>query len=262
MTDEVNLEPEPPRPSVDKEILEEPEMSSVAALGNIFIEPGRVFEDMRRKPRFLLAALLSMGLIMVFQVAVIEKIGLETIVRARIEQSSRMAEMPKDQKETIIQSQSGPMAKAITYGSTPIVLTIFFVIGSLIYWLGANAMGGSARFAHGLSVWFYSMWPQTLLFTVANLVVLFVKSVDDIDITQSQEGLIKAGPAMFIDGAAHPVLQALVSPLDLFQIIGWVLAAIGLQKVAKVSRGAAWVPVVFLGLLGVGVKVIVAVLFK
>ncbi len=261
MTEENPSEIQTPEPAAKTEDTT-PQMSAVAALGHIFIEPGRVFEDMRRKPRFLLAGILSIMLIMLFQVVFIEKIGLETIARARIEQSSRMSDIPKEQKEIIIQGQSGTMAKVITYVSTPLVLCIFFVIGSLIYWLGANAMGGSARFPHALSVWFYSMWPQTLLFTVANLIVLFVKSSDDIDVTQAQEGLIKAGPAMLIDGAAHPVIQALVSPIDIFQIIGWVLAAIGLQKVAKISAGAAWVPIVLLALFGVAVKVLVAVMFK
>ena len=255
------IEPTPPPPKVESPV-EEPQMSAIAALGNIFIEPGKVFEDMRRKPRFLVAGILSIMLITLFQVVFTEKIGLETIARARIEKSSRMADMPKDQKEVIIQGQSGTMAKVITYVATPLVVTIFFVIGALIYWLGSNAMGGSARFSHGLSVWFYSMWPQTLMFTIANLVVLFLKSADDIDVTQAQQGLIKAGPAMLIDGAAHPVLQALVSPIDLFQIIGWTLAVIGLQKVAAISRGAALVPVVFLALIGVSVKVIVAMLFR
>ena len=260
--DENELIEPPPPPSKAEPPVEEAQMSAVAALGNVFIEPGKVFEDMRRKPRFLLAGILSVMLITLFQVVFVEKIGLEKIVRARIEQNSRTADLPKEQKETIIAGQSGPLAKGITFAATPIVLCILFTIGSLIYWLGANAMGGSARFSHGLSVWFYSMWPPTLLFAITNLTVLFVKNADDIDITQAQEGLIKAGPAMLIDGAAHPVLQALISPIDLFQIIGWTLAVIGLQKVAKISSGKAIVPVAFLALISVTVKVIVAMLFK
>ena len=260
MTEEDTSEIQAP-PSVKVEDTT-PQMSGIAALGNVFIEPGRVFEDMRRKPRFLLAGILSIMLITLFQVVFVEKIGLEKIARARIEQSSRTADLPKDQKEVAIAGQSGTLAKAITYIATPFVLCILFALGSLIYFLGANAMGGSARFTHGLSVWFYSMWPATLLFTVANLIVLFVKNADDIDITQSQQGLIQAGPAMLIDGKAHPVIQALVSSIDLFQIIGWVLAAIGLQKVAKISGGAAWAVVLMLALFGVALKVVVAMLFK
>ena len=102
MSEETSSEWQAPPPPEKIAPVEPAEMSAVAALGNVFMEPGRVFEDMRRKPRFLVAGILSILLITLFQVVLIQKIGLETIVRARIEQSSRTAEMPKDQKEVII----------------------------------------------------------------------------------------------------------------------------------------------------------------
>ncbi len=47
--------PPPPEKIVDTS--EPAQMSEAATLGNIFIEPGRTFEDLRRKPRFILASL-------------------------------------------------------------------------------------------------------------------------------------------------------------------------------------------------------------
>ena len=49
----VNEWQEPPPPEDLKQIENPPQMSEVETLGNIFIEPGRTFEDLRRKPRFL-----------------------------------------------------------------------------------------------------------------------------------------------------------------------------------------------------------------
>ena len=51
--------PEPPR--------EEAQMSELATLGNIFFEPGRTFEDLRRKPRFLIATVIIALLVTAYQ---------------------------------------------------------------------------------------------------------------------------------------------------------------------------------------------------
>ena len=44
---------EPPLPEeIGKENAEEPQMSEVSTLFGIFLEPGKTFDDLRRKPRF------------------------------------------------------------------------------------------------------------------------------------------------------------------------------------------------------------------
>lgn len=251
---------EPP-PVENKKIEEPPQMSEAATLGNIFFEPGNTFEDLRRKPRFILAGLIIIIAVSLFQILFIQKVGFEKIVRARIESSSQTENLPKEQKDKIIEQQSGAIAKGITYAIIPIASIIIFFLGGLIYWLGANAMGGSAKYMHGVSVWVYSSLPPSLIFVISNTIVLFLKSVDDIDLTTAQGGLVQANPGFFIDGKAHPVLAALFSGFDLFAIYGWFLAAVGLQKVAKISAGSAWAIVLMLGLITVTIRVIWASFF-
>ncbi len=81
---------------------EEPKMSEIATIGNVFIEPGNVFDDMRRRPRFIIAGIFVLLFISVFQIAFVEKFGMDKIVRARIESSKRTQDLDKDQKEKII----------------------------------------------------------------------------------------------------------------------------------------------------------------
>lgn len=253
--------PQPAPPAKKTETNEPPQMSEVATLGNIFFEPGNVFDDMRRKPRFLIAGILVLVAISIFQIVFIEKIGYKEIVKSRIESSSRTRDMDKAQKAQIVEQQGSDMIKYITYGATPVVIAVVFLIGGLIYWGMASAMGGSGKFLGGVSVWVYSSLPPAILFTLANLIVLFLKSVDDIDIANSSNGLVKANPSFFIDANANPVLAALLGSIDLFAIWGWVLAAIGLQRVFKLSSGASWGVVLILALVGVGGKVVGALFF-
>jgi hypothetical protein len=141
------------------------------------------------------------------------------------------------------------------------VILIVIFVGGLIYWLGANAMGGDARYLHGVSVWVYSWFPPFVVSMILNTVVLFLKSADDIDVVASSGGLIQANPSMLIDGKAQPVLNALLSSIDLFAIWGWILAAIGLRVVAKLTSGTAWAVVMILALTGIAIKVVWALFF-
>ncbi|KXJ99193.1 MAG: Yip1 domain protein [Acidobacteria bacterium OLB17] len=251
---------QPPPPPEKLDVPQKAEMSEIGTVTSIFIEPGRTFEDLGRKPRFLIAGILSILCIMIFQVAFIQKIGFEKIARARIESNRGMADMPKEQKEAIIAQQTGPIAQYIGYVLLPVGMAVFFLIGGLLYWLGANALGGKATFGRGLSVWIYSGWPSAVLFLIANLLVLFLKDPAEIDLT-STNGLVQAGPAMLVGAKSQPVLHALLSAFDLFQIIGWVLAAIGLQKVAKLKAGSAWTVVILIALIGISIRVVGALVF-
>jgi hypothetical protein len=253
---------EPPIPEEVRRENLEPEMSEVATLGNIFIEPGRTFEDFRRKPRFVLAGLIIILAVSAFNVLFIQKIGYERIVRERIEASPQAAQIPSEQKDRIIEQQSGPIFKTLGYAAPPIVLIIVFLLGGLIYWLGANAMGGRSRFTQGLGVWVYSGFPPTVIFMLANVLVLFLKSADEIDVKTAQSGLVQANPNLFIDTASMPVVAALFNAFDLFAIWGWILAAIGLRIVGGISSGAAWGIVLLLALLGVTLRVVSALIFS
>ncbi len=198
----------PPLPEEILDVKEPAQMSEVGTLGSIFFEPGRTFEDLRRKPRFLLAGLIIIFLVTLFQFAFIERIGFERVVREQFETNSSIQQMPDDQKQKFMESQSSPNAKIIRIASIPIVSIIVFLIGGLIYWLGANAMGGSARFTHGLSVWIYSSLPPAVIFTLANLLVLFLKSPDDIEVSAAQNSLLPSNPGFFVSGKSSPVLES------------------------------------------------------
>jgi len=232
-------------------------MSEAATIGNIFFEPGGTFEDLRRKPRLMLATIIVSLLMTAYGFALYYKVG-DTGMRAfmieQIEKSPQGGSMNAEQKESAISLQL-TIATAARYGS-PLLFAFIIIVGGLLYWGAAKAVGGTGRFLHGWSVFVYSMLPPTVVSTIANFLVLAFKSAAEIDLATSQRGVIQANPAMLLDGKSSPVLATLVGTLDLFMIWGWILAAIGLRITNRISSGSAWAIVVIFALLGIMFRVI------
>lgn len=247
-----------PPPPIDATAPAEPaRMSEAATLGNIFVSPGETFEDLRRKPRFILAILLMVILTGLFSFMFTQKMGearMKSFALEQMDKNPQMSSMTAEQKENAVEMNQ--KIAGYTNFLIPVFLVIFFLIGGLVYWLAGKAMGGSGNYLHGLSTWVYSSLPPTLVAMLANFLILMLKSADEIDIATSQRGLIHANPSFFIDGKSSPVLATLIGTLDFFQIWGWVLAAIGLQKVMKLSQTAAWAIVLILALVSISFRVI------
>jgi Yip1 domain len=238
------------------EIEGKPQMSEVGTLAGIFVEPGNTFQSMIKKPKFIMAGLLTILFLMAFQVSFIQKVGFNNVVKSEINGNPMMENIPKEQKEEIIRNGSSSASQYIRYAITPIFLAISFLIGGLIYWLMGNAFGGTMTFMRGMSVWVYSSFPPIIVFMVANMIVLLIKSAEDIEPLAGQKGLIHANPAMFLDGKAMPVLATLLGSIDLFQIWGLVLAAIGLKVMGSLSNMSAWTIVMIFWLIVLIVKVL------
>lgn len=247
--------PPPPERIVDER--EPAQMSEAATLGNIFFEPGKTFDDLRRKPRFLLASLVMIVLTTTFSFMLANKVGEEgfrQFAREQIDKNPTAGSMSNEQKDQSIKMQLTIMS--VTRYLLPIFIVIGLAIGGLIYWLAGKAMGGSPNYFHGLSAWVYSSFPPMVLMMIANIIVLLFKSADDIDFATSQRGVIQANPSFLIDGKASPVLATLLGTFDLFVIWGWILAAIGLQKLAKISAGSAWGIVIIMALVSLAFRVV------
>jgi hypothetical protein len=225
-------------------------MSTTETLGNIFFDPGSTFESLRIKPKFLVAGVLTI----IFTTAVLamffSKINFAEFMREQIENGPNSAQMSDDQKAKAVQFWAGPIGKGFIYVSPVIGSVVVFAAGAGIYLLAVLAMGGSMNYKQALSVWIYSSFPPVVLGSLIGIVVLLIKSADSID-PKHPESIAQTNLGILLDPASSPVLYALLSSIDLFQIFGLVLAAIGLRKIAKLSSGAAWTVVLGLFLIRV-----------
>jgi hypothetical protein len=231
-------------------------MSTGETLTSIFFEPGRTFEALRERPRFLVAGLIILLAFMAYTVTLYQRLGYENIVRSAIESSPQAANMDSEQKERAIAMQTGPVFKAIGYASPLLGIVIFIAAGGGLYLLGSMAMARSVSYKQALAVWTYSSYPPTLIAMLLNIVLVFIKSPEDYDAVQAaRRGLVRANLGLLVDPVAHPVLATALGSFDLLAFYGLFLAALGLRKVARLSSASAWTIVLIIWVLGVIMRI-------
>jgi len=233
------------------------QMSELATIGNIFFEPGRTFEDLRRKPRFIIATIIISLLATAYAFGLYYKVGdagMRQFAMEQLDKNAQTSGMDSAAKASAVDLQL-KIGTFIRY-LLPIFVAVFMLIGGLMYWAGSKAFGGTGSFMHSWSVFLYSSIPPTVISSIANFIVLAFKSADEIDIGASQRGVIHASPSILLDGKTMPVLTTVVGTLDLFMIWGWVLAAIGLRITNRLSSGSAWAVVIIFALLSTLFRVV------
>lgn len=249
---------EPPLPVVPQvEEKEVPQMSLIQTLTDIFFSPGEVFEDLRRKPfpRLIYPLILCAVLIAAFTFSLNQKLGPERIIKEQLK-SKWMEQVPEEAKKKMLDDAKNTTTTRtlITSSISGIVFLIVFVIIGLVYWGGGLAFGGSGNFWHGLATVAYSSFPPLLVAMVASLIILYFKAPEDISFFDSQSGLLKLNPGLFID--ASSVVKALFTRFDLMAIWGLILGKIGFEKVFKVSSGSAWLFSIIIWLIGTAFAVV------
>jgi Yip1 domain len=254
-------QPPPPPRMPESELPTGPTMSTGETLVNIFFEPGSVFQSLRARPRFLLAGLIMIVVTTAITVLLFQRVGYENAMRAALENSPRSSQMSPDQKESALELYQNPFIKALTYSIPLISIVLLAATGAAFYLLGVMAMGKRISFQQALSVWVYSSFPPSFLVGLLSIVLLFLKSPDEIDASQLRGGIVHADLSLLVDAKASPVLAAALGSIDLFTFYGLFLAALGLRYVARLSSGAAWGIVLVIWIVKVIARVIWAIAF-
>ncbi len=230
---------------------EKPQMSLLQTLTGIFIEPSEVFEDLRRKPfpRLVLPFILCAVLLTTYTVSLQLKVGKEAIVKEQLNMKI-MESMPEEAKKQMREDAKQPFGvREIAVSGFGFVFTLaIFAVIALVYWGGGLAFGGNGNYWHGLAISAYASFAPILISVVGSLVVLFFKPAEDISFSQSQFGLLKLNPTMFMDGSG--VLNAVLTRFDLLVFWGMFLGSVGLQKCFKISAGSAWGISIIIWLIG------------
>src|SRR2546421_11541572 len=96
-----NQEFQPPPPPPFAPTPEPPtvEMSTAGTLTGIFFEPGRVFEALRERPRFLIAGIILVVLTLSVVGVLYLRVDMGEFIREQMEKSPQAAQLSPEQKE-------------------------------------------------------------------------------------------------------------------------------------------------------------------
>jgi Yip1 domain len=225
---------------------EEPPMSPLQKLTGIFYEPTRVFKNLRVHPHWLAAFLVIAVVSVVYQAAFVQRLTPERIVDFTIDKLADSPFKPSPEqlermKEQNLQQAKQPIQRVQTAMKA---FVVFFVLGAFVagvYLLGVLMFGGRINYWQALAAYFYASVPVQVIQKLVSLVILYIKSPEDIHPVLNQETLLQDNLGVLFNPAEHPVLFVAASVIGVLSFYGLWLRAKGLQNGGeKVNSTAAW----------------------
>jgi len=231
-------------------LVREPEepLSFMEKATGIFYEPARVFRNLRSHPRWLGAFAIVAVLSLIYSFAFVQRITPERIVDHMVEKVSEMGPPfapPPAAIERMRTDQMSALKNPIerVEGMVKAVLGLFVIgaIGAALAMLLVLVFGGRINFWQSLAVVFYAWLPVVVIQKILGLVILYLKSPDDLHPIRNQDTTLQDNLSLLIAPADHPVLFVALSFIGLTWFYYLWLRAKGLHYGGtKVSSGAGW----------------------
>lgn len=245
----------------------EPPMSPGEKVLGIFYEPSRVFRNLRAYPHWAAAFAIICVMSIAYTVAFTQRLTPERIVNYTIDKVAESGFMPADRvdaaREQQLEEAKNPVQRV---GAAVIsvvgILVLFLVLAALLLLL-VLVFGGRINFWQAFAVTLYASLPVVVIQKAISLVILYIKSPDDIHPLLGHETLVQDNLGVLFAPATHPVLFVLGTAIGILSFYRLWLTAKGLHYAGtKVSSGAAWGASITLFLLSLVLGVIFASLFS
>lgn len=211
-----------PLPTPMSEVEPQAKVSSVGRLFGVLFSPQPTFEDIVRKPTWLLPVILLVILSALVAFGINQKMNWREYVGQQIEKSPAAAQLSNEQKEQRIESSAkyAPMF-AYVFGIPAPVVVVLLV--TLILWGAYNLLGGAnVNFKTALGIVSYAYVP-ILVANLLFIIVLFLKPYGTLDL----ENPVATNLAAFLPEDSAKWLLALGKNLDIFVLWVTALVAVG-----------------------------------
>ncbi len=197
-------------------------ISPIGRLVGVFFSPKATFEDIVRKPSWILPFVIMFVLGLVAAVSLNQRMNWREYVSQQIEKSPRASQLTPEQKQQQIEA-GAKIAPISTYISVPLVAIVGLLVVTLVMWGAYNLLGGAITdYKTSLAIVSHAFVPSyiaSLLF----LLVVFLKPVGSLDL----ENPVATNVAAFLPEGAPKWLDVLCKNVDVFVIWYLLLIAIG-----------------------------------
>jgi len=251
-----------PKPAPDAP----PQMSAMEKLSGIFYEPTRVFQNLKPHPRWLAAFLVISSVSVIYAAAFTQRLTPERIVSYTADKMAATPFIPPEAvqraREEGLEQAKNPVQRVGTAIKTFVGVFTFMAFLAALYMLGVLVFGGRINYWQSFAALVYASLPVVVIQKVLSLILLYIKSVDDIHPLMGQETLVQDNLGILFSPADHPVLFVAASAIGILSFYGLWLKATGLRNAGqKVSKGAAWGTAITFWLLGLMLIMIITALF-
>jgi hypothetical protein len=235
----------------------EPPLSWFEKVVGIFYEPARVFRNLRVHPYWLGALLAIWVLTTIYSTAFIKRITPERIVDHTVEKIAQMGPPfapPPEAIERIrtdqLEALKNPIQRVGAVFKSLVGIFVFGLIAAGISFLGILIFGGRINFWQAIAVTFYAALPVVAIQKILGLVILYLKSPDDLHPILNQETTLQDNLGLLLSPADHPVMFVIASFIGITSLYGLWLRAKGLHYGAtRVSKGVGWAAAILLWVL-------------
>jgi hypothetical protein len=201
----------------------------------VFTDPTGVFNELAVTPTWLPPLLVILVLSVAMQLVVSPRLDLEGTIRQSItERSESGQQMSDEQIERMV--EMGTKTAGVMRWLTPVTVPLIFLLVGGIYFLGLKATGSSTEFKPVFATTLHANVPAALLSSAVMAAAVLRRATFT---AQELESMVKSNLGAFLPDTVPKPLVAFAGVIDIFNIWQWILLAIGLPIVAKVSRGKA-----------------------
>lgn len=244
-------------------------MSTPSTLANIFFSPTEVFQNLRRHPRWLVALLIMSVLSTTFSNLFMYRLTPERVANYAIDKTLEMSFINEEARKQIeagraeaIAENKDPIRKAGQALSGFATSVFGYAFLAAIFMLFGMAMGGKINFWQAFAATVYAAFPFSVIRSLLNTLILFLKDPVDVHPLLGQSTLIQDNLGFLVLPSEHPVIYVLLASISLLGFYWLWLNATGLKNAGeKISSNIGWTASIAVYLLMVFFGLAMAALF-
>jgi hypothetical protein len=202
-------------------------ISPIGRILGVFFSPKPTFEDIVRKPSWILPTALMLLFSLAAVIALNSHFNWHDYISQQIEKSPRTAQLSAEQKEQQVEI-SAKYSPAVVYVFGLVAPICGLLVIALVLWGAFNLMvGEGASFKTSLAIVSHAVIPASIVSTILFVTVLFLKPVGMFDL----DNPIATNVAALLPDDAPKWLVALGKNIDLLELWKLVLLSIGFAAI-------------------------------
>lgn len=209
-------------------------LAAFLRLWRAFCQPQKVFSEIGQRPSFFWVLFAHVLLVVLVQMALIQKLDLEATVRESLDRHGQV--VSEERLAEAVHSAKRVQKLAVFLAPLSSVAVLALLGG--VYFLSLRLVGSNAEYPAVFSAVAHATWPPSVVQSgLLMLVTAFRSPFSASEIPK----LVRSNLAAFLPPDVSPVVHVFAGLLDLFNVFYWILLVIALREVGEVKTRQATV---------------------